>query len=357
MISTFFIILGFINQVFVLVQVSAKNPIHRIAAQVQIFQTGSFIFIQLDNYIQGLTYIIVYVGAIAIQFQFVIMLIEHPSVGYNSSKKKNIKKHQTVLTYPINNLKKDYRGIVKEISFNNSYNKNKKIKEKIISYNFCDIANSKNKNKLINIKNYYKHSKISESIQNSIVLKKDIISIIIILFSIFFQYYPIIGDHLREIKQLQIKIIEEVQEGDFFKEIPTRWNFIGIPVSFLSIKKCILYSDVIDFCNSSEHTFKSKSIQMIYFILSEVRLYLQDSIYWDTPIATPISIFPNLFFPNLDFYNYFYPVWAIEFKNITDIETQGILIYVAYPFAQIQVSIALWTVMIGIISICSPRRL
>ena len=58
---------------------------------------------------------------------------------------------------------------------------------------------------------------------------------------------------------------------------------------------------------------------------------------------------------NFSIYTYFYPTWAIEYLTIPDIESQALLVYVAYPTAQIQISIALWTVMIGIISICSPR--
>ncbi|KAJ3389596.1 hypothetical protein HDU92_000959 [Lobulomyces angularis] len=57
----------------------------------------------------------------------------------------------------------------------------------------------------------------------------------------------------------------------------------------------------------------------------------------------------------MDIYSYFYPSWSIEYKTITDIESLAILVYVAFPTALILISIALWTVMIGIISICSPR--
>lgn len=58
----------------------------------------------------------------------------------------------------------------------------------------------------------------------------------------------------------------------------------------------------------------------------------------------------------MDIYCYFYPSWVIEYKTLTDIESQAILIYVAYPTAQLLIGTALWTVMIGIISICSPRN-
>jgi hypothetical protein len=32
-------------------------------------------------------------------------------------------------------------------------------------------------------------------------------------------------------------------------------------------------------------------------------------------------------------FTYFYPIWAIDFLNLTDLETLGIIAYVAYPAA------------------------
>lgn len=46
---------------------------------------GSFIFMLVDYYFQGLTYIIVYVGAIAILFQFVIMMVHIPILSTKTS--------------------------------------------------------------------------------------------------------------------------------------------------------------------------------------------------------------------------------------------------------------------------------
>ena len=54
---------------------AALNPVHRIALLVALFLVGSFLFILLDYYFLGLTYIIVYCGAIAIIFLFVIMMV------------------------------------------------------------------------------------------------------------------------------------------------------------------------------------------------------------------------------------------------------------------------------------------
>ena len=58
-----------------LIIISAIDPIHRIVWLILAFISSAFLFILLDFYFLGLTYIIVYVGAIAILFLFVIMMI------------------------------------------------------------------------------------------------------------------------------------------------------------------------------------------------------------------------------------------------------------------------------------------
>ena len=72
---------GIFAQISAQIVVSARNPIHRIASQVVLFQIGAFIFMIQDYYFQGQTYIIVYVGAIAILFLFVIMMVQIPLVS------------------------------------------------------------------------------------------------------------------------------------------------------------------------------------------------------------------------------------------------------------------------------------
>lgn len=61
------------------------NPISRLALLIMVFLMASFQFLILDFYFLGLTYIIVYVGAIAILFLFVIMLIQTDMVGISST--------------------------------------------------------------------------------------------------------------------------------------------------------------------------------------------------------------------------------------------------------------------------------
>ena len=283
MINIFYTMIGLFNLIFVQIQISAKNPIHRIAAQISIFLTGSFIFIQLDNYFQGLTYIIVYVGAIAILFQFVIMLIEQPSVGSNYEINNNLQNHYSVLTYYIKNKKNFNKGIKKEQSFSYLNNNLKFKKEDISSQNLKDIIS------------YYNNINLNDknNINKILIIKK-----------------------ISEFKSKEHPPIE-----------------VGPQVVAL----------ILDYTLNPQETFPDMEILIDQLQSQE-----------DTTPDKGLGCISNA---SLEIFNYFYPTWAIEFKVITDIETQGVLIYVAYPFAQILVSIALWTVMIGIISICSPRRL
>ena len=68
--------LCFLIQQGSILQISAEGPIYNIITQIFIFLCASFIYIQMDFYFIGQTYIIVYVGAIAILFLFVIMMID-----------------------------------------------------------------------------------------------------------------------------------------------------------------------------------------------------------------------------------------------------------------------------------------
>ena len=54
----------------------STQPIIRLVLLILIFIKSAFLFLLLDFYFLGLTYIIVYVGAIAILFLFVIMMAE-----------------------------------------------------------------------------------------------------------------------------------------------------------------------------------------------------------------------------------------------------------------------------------------
>lgn len=55
--------------------VSSFNPVNKQVSLIITYQAGSFLYAIMDFYFISLTYIIVYVGAIAILFLFVIMMI------------------------------------------------------------------------------------------------------------------------------------------------------------------------------------------------------------------------------------------------------------------------------------------
>lgn len=58
-----------------LVLVTLWDPIQKLIALISLFIFSSFIFILLNFFFLGLTYLIVYIGAIAILFLFVIMMV------------------------------------------------------------------------------------------------------------------------------------------------------------------------------------------------------------------------------------------------------------------------------------------
>lgn len=51
------------------------NPIQKLLSLISLFLFASFLFIFLNFYFLGLTYLIVYIGAIAILFLFIIMMV------------------------------------------------------------------------------------------------------------------------------------------------------------------------------------------------------------------------------------------------------------------------------------------
>ena len=56
--------------------ISVYNPIYKIIYLILLFFFGSSLFLILDFYFLGLTYFIVYIGAITILFLFVIMMVQ-----------------------------------------------------------------------------------------------------------------------------------------------------------------------------------------------------------------------------------------------------------------------------------------
>ncbi len=86
----------------------STQPITRLVLLIMIFIKSAFLFLLLDYYFLGLTYIIVYVGAIAILFLFVIMMAETHVTPLKSTSASHI----TILPDSLN---------VENTNLNNSY--------------------------------------------------------------------------------------------------------------------------------------------------------------------------------------------------------------------------------------------
>nr|QCQ69086.1 NADH dehydrogenase subunit 6 [Synchytrium taraxaci] len=93
-----------------LVVLSALNPIHRMVWLIVVFVLGSFLFLVLDFLFIGLTYIIVYVGALAILFLFVIMMVQIPSGQMGSLHRRELPLPLEFESVPISNLGPDPYG-------------------------------------------------------------------------------------------------------------------------------------------------------------------------------------------------------------------------------------------------------
>lgn len=276
----------------------------------------------LDFYFQGQVYIIVYVGAIAIQFQFIIMMVEcNTSSDTISPHASDLTEEQGAYeTSPTNNIlgrwqdKKEYIPIRETGS--SIFCKNNLIPckngegisfghdAKIINYLFSDICSKKNTPFTLSKGHNNMVPKQMDSVQQTQNIK-----------------------NIKAWKPVDIRILNRLilLKGTFFGKI----IFI---FSLLSIAFLYLYS---------EGSFASQEQKTIF----------QDKYGEDT---RPVWAFIN---DNIyTIYTYFNPVWAIDFISMTDQETQGIMSYIAYPAAQIQIGLTLWAVMIGIISICSPQH-
>lgn len=76
MIINLYLILSFLLLLSSIFIISIYNPIYKILFLILIFFFGSSLFLILDFYFLGLTYFIVYIGAITILFLFIIMMIQ-----------------------------------------------------------------------------------------------------------------------------------------------------------------------------------------------------------------------------------------------------------------------------------------
>lgn len=67
------------------------SPIQKIFILILLYILGSLLMLILDNYYLGLTYIIIYVGAIAILFQFIIMMMNIQYINQKDQNKNKLK--------------------------------------------------------------------------------------------------------------------------------------------------------------------------------------------------------------------------------------------------------------------------
>ena len=76
MVTNLYIFLSVSAVIAAILQITIWNPIYKIIYLISLFLFGSSILLVLDFYFLGLTYFIVYIGAITILFLFVIMMVQ-----------------------------------------------------------------------------------------------------------------------------------------------------------------------------------------------------------------------------------------------------------------------------------------
>jgi NADH-ubiquinone oxidoreductase chain 6 len=105
------------------------QPIIRLALIIKIFVKSAFILVMLDYYFLGLTFIIVYVGAIAILFLFVIMMSEvnkdknnskEIKINYSLSNNNILLNKNVILRLPLNLVNHNITFIENKIKLKNS---------------------------------------------------------------------------------------------------------------------------------------------------------------------------------------------------------------------------------------------
>ncbi len=247
--------------------VSARNPIHRIAYLILVFQIGAFVLTLLDFYFLGLTYIIVYVGAIAILFLFVIMMVQIPIISTKTE--SNYTPH-----------------ILSSTQFSH--------------FDYSYLPHS--------------CSFLRLNLNSSFLLSNSSLSSL-----------PLLMSPSPNLSLTFSNKKEQINELHFlpFNSFPSLHLFFSLILFF-------------------------SSFSFILFQLTSSLSY--DSFF----ITNFMNTFTTQVSETLHLVSYFHTQWGIEFKTMTDLENLGLIVYVGYPIALILLSVALWVVMIGVISICTP---
>ncbi len=66
-----------------------------------------------------------------------------------------------------------------------------------------------------------------------------------------------------------------------------------------------------------------------------------------------LLFFFSFFLDHSSIYSFFLPSWSFDLFTLTDIQSLGFSIFLAYPLTLIILGILLWIVLIGILCICS----
>lgn len=304
---------GFISLIASLIVVSALNPIHRIGYLILVFMIGAFIFMLLDFYFLGQVYIIVYVGAIAILFLFIIMMVECNTPTELKNIQNNLDNSLSInLTLPLNNCGGEtitvspipFKGIT-PIKFYSSVKLNGlpllAENTNLVNYSIFDCTF------------FNKNSNFTPVSHNTLSLQVK----------------------RKNTNKITIKGKEYLIDGYNFLTVLVFWPFLRLDDNE-GVRDEMMVWDVQDI-QWEQFDIPGVNGGVSEWIVSNVTGYINE-----------IQL--------QQFDTYFYPVWAIEFLSMTDLQTLGVMVYIAYPYAQIQIGLTLWTVMIGIISICSPSH-
>lgn len=88
MLNTLFLISNIGLFLSSIILVTHHDPIKKLLSLISLFFCASLTFLTYNFYFLGLTYLIVYIGAIAILFLFVIMMVPLENLNYNISQLK-----------------------------------------------------------------------------------------------------------------------------------------------------------------------------------------------------------------------------------------------------------------------------
>lgn len=125
------------------------------------------------------------------------------------------------------------------------------------------------------------------------------------------------------------------------------YYFLGLTYIIVYVGAiAILFLFVIMLIQLNDFSSKSQSSYFFPFLLSIFFL----SIFF---LALLASLSIHLSTGSVPTFSFFHPSWSIDLFTLTDIQSLGFSIFLAYPLTLIILGILLWVVLIGILCICS----